>query len=452
MKSRTLLTLALCAGVPALAQAPAGLTVSKGDTDITIYGILDAGVANVEHTFGFDEYHPVGNNPQAVKLADKSATGMFNGGISQTRIGIKGSTNLGNGWKGVFTLESAINIPSGQLSNATLGMAQSPAASATTTPAYMSADSSISGQLFNRGANFGFSHETYGTLTIGRHTSFMLDIMPAYDALQGAQLFTPIGFSGSYGGGGATDNSRIDQSAKYRVKIGDFNLGILHKFSGDVTSSARGAEQVVAGYEHGAFGIQVSYEKYNDATSVGNPSGAAAQPLNTLVATWFDTESYLAVARYKWESWGFFAGYQKQKFTNPSNPTDDALQTSLYGTVISLNKVTPYTVKDASGASVNVEKDLNVYWLGVKYSFTKDFDLAVAYYDVKQDDFSAGNPALTSNVAGTSKFTSALLDYRFTKAFDVYAGYMNNKVADGMAVGFLHDSNSTFGLGARFAF
>ena len=465
MKKTTLLMLAICASAPMFAESAGTIQLSK-DSSVTFYGTLDAGVAEVSHSLNFDSDHPVAINPTATKTGNTSATGMFNGGISQSRIGVKGDTVLPCGdWKALFLLESAINVPSGNVSNAALSMAQNKSAGPN-----MSADSAISGQLFARGAYFGVSSATYGTLTLGRHTSFMLDVVPGYDALQGAQLFTPIGFSGSYGGGGATDDSREDNSVKYRVKVGDFNFGFLHKFGGvSGASSAQSANQLIFGYEKKlsdtqSFGIQAIYQANTDAFSVSNPADTAAtvtvttptgttvistiaQPLGTLALTAEDTKSYMVVGRYTIGQWAFKAGIQKQEITDPSNPTFDGL-TSLYGQVVSAVKTTAYNIGGAE-----VEKDLNVFWLGVAYDVTPKLNLAVSYYHIAQNDFSNGTGAANpGDVSGTSTYKSFLVDYRFSKAFDVYLGYMNNELSGGMAAGYLNPSNTVTGLGARYTF
>ena len=468
MQKKSLIILALCANLPVFAQDPDSLTVSKGNASATLYGILDAGVARVSHTVSFDNYHPVSVNPTLTKPGNDSATGMFNGGISQTRIGLSGDLKLKNGWKAVFTLESAINIPNGNLSNA----AESLALNKSNGPA-MSADSAIAGQLFARNANFGLSSTTWGTLTIGRHTSLMLDYIPAFDALQGAQLFTPIGFSGVYGGGGATDSSRLDDCIKYRVKFSDVTLAGLYKFGGVAGSStAKGATELAATYEHGGFAIMAAYQSITDATAVGNPAGTVAtatptaataagtaiyEPLGTITLTCEDTKATMVGLSYKVAGWGFYAGYQKLAYTNPSNPAVDAATTSLDGyavgtqwngtAIVQAVNVTPFTVNGAA-----MEKDLTVTWLGAKYAFTSDLTFAVSYYNVKQNDFSNG-AATAADKAGSTHYTSALLDYNLSKAFDAYAGYMGVKGSGGMATSsYAYDTNATLGAGFRYKF
>ena len=457
MKNLSLFLLALAAGLPALAQVPA-LTLSNGDSSVTLYGVLDVGVGRVNHSLGFDPYNAAEISITPNKVIPTAATGMFNGGISPSRWGLKGGTKIAEGYRAIFLLESGFNLPSGNLSNGALGVAQTPATAAAP---FNSGDSALSGQLFGRGAYLGVESQTYGTLTLGRQQSFMLDLLPAYDVLQGAQIFTPIGYSGSYGGGGATDNSRVDYSVKYKVKVGNLNVGLLHKFGGVTNNAnAKSAEQFNVGYESGPFGVQFVYQGFKDATSlsyngtaatstvVTTPTGTTtitvpANP-NAVKATFFDTVSYMLLAKYQFRAWGFKGGYQKQKFTNPSDPSQDAKLTSIFGDPVTATSLTPYT---------GTEKDLTLSYVGIGYDLTPQFNVAVAYYQVTQNNFqNAANAFAAADASGKSKFDSVLLDYRFTKQFDTYLGYVANVVSGGLAAGYPLPNNSTVGLGARLAF
>ncbi len=75
-----------------IALAVAGLVsgAAFAQSNVTVYGILDAGV-----------YAWSGN--------DGSATGVVNGGLSTSRLGFKGEEALGNGLKAIFNLETAVN-------------------------------------------------------------------------------------------------------------------------------------------------------------------------------------------------------------------------------------------------------------------------------------------------------------------------------------------------------
>ena len=469
MKLTTLTLLAICAGLPIMADTP---VLAKGDSSISFYGILDAGVGTVAHSLNFDPYFPASVDPRANAKGDTAATGMFNGGISGSRLGLKGSADLGDGWKASFQLEAAINVPSGALANAVVDMSSNKSAGNN-----ISADSAVSGQLFARQSWVGLGHDTYGTLSFGRHTAFGLDVVGGYDALQGAQMFTPIGFAGSYGGGGATDNSRVDNSLRYKLKVGGFNVGVMTKFGGvSGASSAQGATLFNLGYEAGSFGVQYVHQGFKDAFSVSNPSDAVTnqtvtalisasnptglytanlQPLGTIALSAYDTTMDMVALRYKIGPVYLKAGYESMKFDDPSNPTQDAGLTSLFGTPVNMKVVAGALVQNVNTTPyLTGEKTLKLTYYGAAWDLTAGLNLAVAYYHVAQNDYSgAPAPAVaTSKNAGTSVFTSALLDYRFTQKFDAYVGYMTNKNADGMAAGYLHNSNSVTGLGVRYAF
>jgi len=80
-----------------IALAIAGLASSAAfaQTNVTIYGIADAGVA-----YSWDG----GNGGQY---------NVISGGLSGSRLGFKGVEDLGNGLKALFTLEYAVNIDTG---------------------------------------------------------------------------------------------------------------------------------------------------------------------------------------------------------------------------------------------------------------------------------------------------------------------------------------------------
>lgn len=115
------LRLALAALPMVLATAPA----AAGDS-VELYGILDTGIAHVEHSLNFDPNHPVMIIPYANINGINSVTGMFNGGLSASRWGIRGTEDMGNGMKAIFALESAINVPDGALSNAEASLDSTP--------------------------------------------------------------------------------------------------------------------------------------------------------------------------------------------------------------------------------------------------------------------------------------------------------------------------------------
>lgn len=468
MKTLTLSALALCAGLPVLAQSPnLTLTSASGDSSLQFYGILDAGVARISHSATFSDMYGTTTDPRPTSLATGSATGMINGGISGDRFGFRGATVISGDFKGVFNLEAGINIISGQLSNGVGSVADNVKPSGSQVIGEYTADSSLSGQLFGRQANFGVSSPTCGTLLLGRNSSFFLDIIPGYDPTNGSQFFSPIGYSGAYGGGGQTDNARVDNSLKYRVKIADLvTLGYMHKFGGvSGDSGARSADEFQLGAESGEFGVMFAYQSFKDATSVGaymtdtqattggTPSGGG-KVTNTITnpsqvaVTFTDTKAYMLAARYKIAGIALRAGWQHQEITDPSNPTSDATLTNIYGYLVGQVITNSLYIGGAE-----MTKKLDIYWIGASYDVTDQFNVALGYYNLKQNNFANGTNT-PKDTSGTGKFGSVLLDYHFTKAFDLYAGCMATGYSDGLAASVLpgFGSNNVVALGARLQF
>lgn len=253
--------------VAAALTAPALAFADTGASSVSVYGVLDVGVAQLTNAGNFGSTFvtgavPIGAQPAAAKVG--TVRGMMNGGESQSRWGIKGTEDLGDGNSAFFQLESAFSLGSGAL--ATSGLAGGGGA----TNRNMIADTALNGQLFNRMAFVGLANQDLGAVTFGRQYSLQLDIIGSvgggYDPVN-AQMFSPINFSGAYGGGGATDNSRVDNAIKYSKKFGNFNVNAMYGMGGVAGSaSARSNAQANVGYEAETFGVQAAVQYANDTT------------------------------------------------------------------------------------------------------------------------------------------------------------------------------------------
>jgi predicted porin len=420
----------------ALAVLGACASSAYADDTLTLYGILDAGIFTLDHSPNFNGNEGNQSSPygQSASLgATSRATGFTSGGETMSRWGIRGSEDMGNGMKAFFQLESGINIGSGNVVSPSLpGTVRTGASGAL--------DSSLEGQLFGRGAFLGLSGD-WGSLSGGRTTSLFLDLIPNYDPVNFAQ-FSPINYSGTYGGGGATDNARIDNSLKYVAKWGDFNVGLSHKFGGIAGSATAGqVNEAVGGWDNGTFGLQVGYQGFQDTTSLNNNGvgcpGAACAPYagGAVGATFENTKAEMVAGRWNINSaWTLKAGYEHYVISNPSNPSVDVTTTSIYGLPLSgVPSVAPL-----AAASGTPDKIFNVYWIGGNWVISGPWKLSAGYYYIHQNDFSGGltsSPKYLADLAGTSKFYSLALNYYFSKRTDGWAGIMFNKEAGGVAAG-----------------
>ena len=91
----------------------------------------------------------------------------------------------------------------------------------------------------------------------------------------------------------------------------------------------------------------------------------------------------------------------------------------------------------------NVQKVLQTYWTGAKWSFRPDLDLAFGYYFQSQNNFlqnaactGFGTTISSNKCAGGQQGISFLIDWRPWKRVDLYAGVMRNSVFGGLANGF----------------
>jgi predicted porin len=152
MKLTCATILALCVAAPVLAE-----------DNVTVFGVLDA---YLEHA----------------TAGSTGATRIQSGGISGSRLGFRGSEDLGGGNRAIFMLESGINVDDGT--------------------------SGQGGLLFGRQAWVGLATQG-GDVTLGRHYSPYFFTLVTY------------GLGGGMGWGNAsnyfTDNSvlRVDNSVSY---------------------------------------------------------------------------------------------------------------------------------------------------------------------------------------------------------------------------------------------
>jgi GBP family porin len=381
-------------------------TETPSSTSVELYGILDVDVGHIEKSLSTDPNFPFSVNPvSAVKTSvNTGATGMFNGGIQDSRWGIRGTEDLGGGLKAFFTLESGINVPTGNLNNGTQSIVDNSKAST------VSANTSLNGELFNRQAFVGISDPTLGSIAAGRNYAPIYDIAVEYDPVQDANLFSPLGFSGTIGGGGGvSEDTRVDNSLKYKNKIGGFNFGVLYKFGGvactTCNSEAESGYAANLGYENGPFGIQAAYEAFTDALK----TTTSAVP-GEIGVTDYNTTAFFVAAKYKFGQATIKAGYESYTLKAPSDSMTALGLTSLYG----------YQIASASSVTfASANQTTDVYFIGGDYNFTPSLNLALGWYDQ--------NPKQSSDLKqldGNIYSYSALLDYHFTKRTDVYFGFM----------------------------
>ncbi|MTV35985.1 porin [Duganella radicis] len=220
----------------ALAVISAGQAMAQ--STVTVYGLLDEGIV---HTTNADAAgHSITKMP--------SLTGSF-----PSRIGFRGTEDLGGGLQAVFTLEAGLLLDTGGLSQGN--------------------------RLFGRQASLGLKGD-FGTLTIGRQVNMTFMATLKSDVL-GPNLFSissidpyipnarsdnAIGYYGSFNNvvAGATYSTGRDNSSAGGP--GATNCG------GEVAGNAKACRQVTGllGYETPSYGLNVAYDIMYGNTGAAN--------------------------------------------------------------------------------------------------------------------------------------------------------------------------------------
>ncbi len=133
--------------------------------------------------------------------------------MSYSNFGLKGTEQIASDLSVIFDLNTQFNPGSGIIANGPGSLAQNNGVALASQSSR--GDSALAGQALNNFAYVGLSSQTFGALTFGRQKSLVSDNASTYDPMDSAPAFSVI--TGSFSGGGNTENSRLDNVLKYRL-------------------------------------------------------------------------------------------------------------------------------------------------------------------------------------------------------------------------------------------
>ncbi|MGC2457419.1 MAG: porin [Gallionellaceae bacterium] len=429
---KLLLTLTIAAfSAQAVADIPLWGDAKNG---VSVYGVADAMLGTVQHSYTLDSQYA---NSDALTKAfpasgngSNAQTGLINGGISPSRLGLNGNHDLGDGIKAFFTIEAGINVTTGRLSNAA-GCLQSNSGTTAATQNTDCSNSAVNGRIDSRQGFVGISEERAGSFALGRNYAVFSDVLSAYDPVQYSQQFSILGASGGYGGsGGISEDSRVDDSLKYKNSFGPLKLALLYKpNSTPGSTSAKSAAGFSIGYEQGNLGIQAGYQSFTDALK-----GAISTVVGDVKVTAYDNTAYAIAAKYMVNDAATVkAGYES--FTLKA-ASDNITSFTYYWKPVDNAHSSSYTGPDQT---------TDISWIGGDYNFTDKLNVAAGYYDLNFK-------AYTGTAAGAAHCFSVLADYTLNKKLDTYAGIMTISFSGSQTSPTLISSNQIAGIGARFKF
>ena len=304
-------------------------------SSVTVYGIVDTGVEYV-------------NNANANK---DGVVRLSSGAMNTSRIGFRGTEDLGGGLKAVFQLENGFKTDTGEFDSA--------------------------GLLFGRQANVGLEG-SFGRIVAGRSYSTTYDFILPFD---------PMGYSGQYSwvtSAGATGGRKdgmltnLPNMLKYTGKFGSFKLGATYGFGEVAGSTGDTAKYALgAGYENGPFRVAATFDRVNGTAAVAG--GAYDKATSIHLAGDYQISSALDLN----------LGYRNYKKTLASNAAD--LRSDFFGGGASY-KVTPVVTligavyyQNIKNVASGKDADPIMYSVRGKYALSKrtDLYLSAAYAKAK---------------------------------------------------------------------
>jgi predicted porin len=319
---------------------------SMAQSNVTVYGVMDAAIARE------DTGAPSGQR-----------TVVNSGNQSSSRLGFKGTEDLGNGLKAVFNIEAGIALDTGMADTA----------------------------LFGRRAVAGLSGN-FGSIMVGR------EYTPIADVAKETDVFGQ-GFYGSnlnaFGANRLT--RRISNSVNYKSNsMSGFKVGAAYAAGETSTGPSGNLKGVMADYSNGGFYVGAGYHTYQRLATgddkemiigAGFKSGAFEFKGNYMEADPTGAnnkfEQINIGAAYTMDAHKFFANYQTDKLENGAKAKGAAVaysyslskRTNVYASYSMLrNNATGLFAMNSSSTNVTPPasapgSDPKALSLGIRHSF-----------------------------------------------------------------------------------
>lgn len=325
---------------------------AQAQTSVSIYGIMDAAI--------------VGESGGSAGHLTK----VTSGAASASRIGFRGTEDLGGGLSAFFTLETGARIDTGELDAANT--------------------------IFNRQAFVGLKGKA-GTVALGRQYT------PWHSTL--ASVADPFGTG--YAGGSKNlfpdfgSNVRTSNTVTYASpQVNGFDAQIAYSVGEQTEASAGRQFGGAVGYASGPLTVRLAYNSKNSdvaATGVNHDLGR-----NTLLAANYD---------FKWAK--FYAAYNVDKgfnsapFGNANNPYGGVKPTAstdgrevLLGASAPLGNGTLMVTLMSKDDRTSFNQDANSWGIGYLYSLSKRTGLYAAYGHITNKN-GAGYTVANNSESGT---------------------------------------------------
>lgn len=325
-----------CFATPALAQ-----------TSIQIYGIADAGVV----------------------WQRGGPTKIVSGGEDGSRLGFKGTEELGNGYKAIFNLESRVELDTGTqtptLVNDNLGLylthgmdaLPAPILAAVRTALQPPGTAAVNPEkaLFDRTAMVGMV-TPYGAVLMGRMYT------PGYEVFAKADTFA-VGTVGTWGGiiNGPAGFTAFGADIRSQKSI-QYRIALPSGFGGSVMYGFENSGYI--GRYHKFYGAALTYTANGWDVGIGHNHGYDQNEASSLKTT-------TVGGSYAWGDWKFFAGYHDERNEHSVLVRDyvNGWDTQIAPRLAPLGPVTAAALRNVfvTNIAINTQQDSANFQVGLHY-------------------------------------------------------------------------------------
>ena len=359
----------------------ASTSAAWAQSSVTMYGIVDVGVRLTT------------NSGLTAANSGANLTQVIPGGMSQSRLGINVTEDLGGGLKGLVNMEHRFNSDNGT-------------AAATD---------------FWRQSWVGIQSADFGRITLGRQYNILFDLTTttfvSYPYSPYAEIFKPeIGMQ--FG-------SRNDNMVKYMFETGGFRAELQGSASeGNATTTGANGKSLggFLRYQTGPVAVGGAYMEITDLTG-GKAKGTM------LGGSYTSGPLYVS---------GFWS---ENKFDATFAPAINAA----YGTLFGITSLVNGAGSGLATAVLANDQKRDMYTIGAGYQLTTQVNLGANYWHVKQSGYTAaGN--------GNYDLMNAVLDYAFSKRTDAYMEFDNTRLGGAIVLANGQTTRAGYTVGLRHRF
>jgi len=322
-------------------------------SNVTIYGLIDMGAS-----------HRSDNVTKGVKSKNSIDSGITSG----SRLGFRGTEDLGNGWSALFGLEMGFVADTGNHGQ--------------------------SSRVFGRNATVGLTNKEVGTFVVGRmytpHYTFLSAIDPFKAGTVGRYNNLMATSGVELGNETLFDPVRVDNTLAYvSPSFGGFNITAAYSNSATWQENLENAGDakvfaLLPRYTNGPLDVGLSWHRIKVSDGAYAPNGVATPVIEPKIT------NYVLGGTYDFGAVKLHAFYDRNKLSSDTVAVDGkALKSYMVGVTVPFGKSAIQASYGQSRLKANSDADTykaRQWALGYTYAFSKRTNFYAAWADISNDD------------------------------------------------------------------